>query len=298
MGGPDKAEKVRASSSREAPDLVAFESVETQVVSPAVMGNFRSRRNVRVRRRLRMAGGVVIAIGLWELVSVTQLVSSTALSSVSATAAAIGSNAGVLFSAVGQTLEAWAVGLAIATVAGVIMGALVGRSRIADALTETLVRMMRPLPSLALIPIAILVAGLGLKMTAGLVAFTSFWPIFINTRYGVAQVERLLLETATTLGLRGLALIRSVVLPAAAPLIASGFQVAVGLALVVTVSVELVGGTGGIGSYVLAAQQGNAVANMYAGIVVGGFLGWVLNTGFAGLFRRLLPWANQREGSA
>ncbi len=64
-----------------------------------------------------------------------------------------------------------------------------------------------------------------------------------------------------------------------------------------TVSVELVGGTGGIGSYVLAAQQGNAVPNMYAGIVVGGFLGWVLNTGFAGLFRRLLPWANQREGS-
>ncbi len=294
MGRPGEEEHVRESAARGGADL---EVGVTQFVSLAAIGGLRSPRRFRGGRRLRMAGGVAVAIGLWEFVSVTGVVSSTALASVSATAAAIGSNAGVLFSAVGQTLEAWAVGLAIATLAGVLFGALVGRSQIADALTETLVRMMRPLPSLALIPIAILVAGLGLKMTAGLVAFTSFWPIFINTRYGVAQVERLLLETATTLGLRGLALVRSVVLPAAAPLIASGFQVAVGLALVVTVSVELVGGTGGIGSYVLAAQQGNAVANMYAGIIVGGFLGWVLNTGFAGLFRRLLPWANQREGA-
>lgn len=244
-----------------------------------------------------MTGGVVIAIALWEIASVTNLVSSTALASVGATAAALSAHAGALLAAAGQTLEAWAVGLALASVAGIVAGTLVGRSRVADALTETLVRMMRPLPSLALIPIAILIAGLGLKMTAGLVAFTSFWPIFINTRYGVDQVETLLLETATTLGLRRVTLVRKVVLPAAAPLIASGFQVAVSLALSVTVAVELVGGTGGIGSYVLAAQQANVVSNMYAGIVVGGVLGWVLNTGFAALFGRLLPWAHQREGS-
>ena len=244
-----------------------------------------------------MAGGVAVAVALWEIASVTNLVSATALASVGATAAALRAHAGALVAAAGQTLEAWAVGLALATVLGVVAGTLVGRSRVADALTETLVRMMRPLPSLALIPIAILIAGLGLKMTAGLVAFTSFWPIFINTRYGVDQVETLLLETATTLGLRRFTLVRKVVLPAAAPLVASGFQVAVSLALSVTVAVELVGGTGGIGSYVLVAQQANAVSNMYAGIVVGGVLGWILNTGFAELFRRLLPWAHRREGS-
>lgn len=269
-----------------------------ELVTPVAAIRHRAPRGLRARRYLRMIGGVAVAVGLWEVASVTNLVSSTALASVNATAAAIVEHAGALSSAAGQTLEAWAVGLFIATVAGVLVGTLVGRSRIADAFTETLVRMMRPLPSLALIPIAILIAGLGLKMTAGLVAFTSFWPIFINTRYGVDQVENLLLETATTLGLRRTALVRKVVLPAAAPLIASGFQVAVSLALSVTVAVELVGGTGGIGSYVLAAQQANVVANMYAGIVVGGILGWVLNTGFAALFRRLLPWANRREGSA
>lgn len=244
-----------------------------------------------------MVGGVAVAIALWEVVSLTGLVSAQALASVSATADAIGGHAGALASAGAQTLEAWAVGLAIAAVAGILLGTLVGRSRIAEALTETLVRMMRPLPSLALIPIAILVAGLGLKMTAGLVAFTSFWPVFINTRYGVDQVDRLFLETARTLELRRFSLLQQVVLPAAAPLIASGLQVAVSLSLVVTVSVELVGGTGGIGSYVLAAQQGNAVPDMYAGIMVGGFLGWALNMGYAVLVRRLLPWANRREAT-
>jgi ABC-type nitrate/sulfonate/bicarbonate transport system permease component len=245
-----------------------------------------------------MAGGVAVSIGIWELVSATGLANAQALASVSATAAAIGEHAGSLASAAGQTIEAWAVGLAIATAGGVSLGTLAGRSAVAEASTETLVRMMRPLPSLALIPIAILVAGLGLKMTAGLVAFTSFWPIFINTRYGVHQVGRLFLETARTLQMGRATLLGRVVLPAAAPLVASGLQVAVSLALVVTVSVELVGGTGGIGTYVLDAQQGNAVADMYAGIVVGGFVGWALNRGFAELARRVLPWANRLEAAS
>lgn len=239
-----------------------------------------------------------MALVIWELVAVSGLVNNQALASVSATAGAIASHAGSLASAAGGTLEAWAVGLSVATVAGVLLGTAVGRSRVAEDTTEMLVRMMRPLPSLALIPIAILVAGLGLEMTAGLVAFTSFWPVFINTRYGVHQVDNLVIDTARTLGMRGLSLVGRVILPAAAPLIASGLQVAISLALVVTVSVELVGGTGGIGSFVFSAQQANDVPVMYAGIVVGGAIGWVLNVGFTALIRRALPWRDRREVSA
>jgi ABC-type nitrate/sulfonate/bicarbonate transport system permease component len=205
--------------------------------------------------------------------------------------------AGALLSAVGGTLESWAVGLGIATLLGVIGGALVGRSWIAEAFTEMLVRMMRPLPSLALIPVAILIAGLGLKMTAGLVAFTSFWPIFINTRYGVQQVDNLLIDSGRTLGLRHARLLTQVILPAAAPLIASGLQIAISLALVVTVSVELVSGSGGLGTFVMQAQQGNAVPTMYAGIIVGGLLGWLLNRGFAVLVQQGLPWSNRLESA-
>jgi NitT/TauT family transport system permease protein len=231
----------------------------------------------------------------WQVVSATGAVGSQALASASSTALAIASNAGALAAATAGTLEAWAAGIATAVIAGVVLGTVVGRSHLAEASTEVLVRMMRPLPSLALIPIAILVAGLGLKMTAGLVAFTSFWPVFINTRYGVRQVDNLVIDTARTLDFHGLGLVYRVILPAATPLIASGIQVAISLALVVTVSVELVGGTGGIGSFVLQAQQSGAVPAMYAGIVVGGAIGWVLNVGYSVAVRRLLPWRDRTE---
>ncbi len=260
------------------------------VASPVPAGG------VRLRRLGRQVGGVVVAVAIWELVSLSGVITDQALASVPGTFRALGSHAGKLASAAGGTLEAWAVGLVIAAGAGVVLGTVVGRYRLAEAFTEVLVRMMRPLPSLALIPIAILVAGLGLKMTAGLVAFTSFWPVFINTRYGVRQVDNLLIDTARTLHLGRLNLLTKVILPAAAPLIASGFQVAISLALVVTISVELVGGTGGIGSFVLQAQQSGVVPTMYAGILVGGLVGWVLNSGFRVLVARLLPWANRTEG--
>ena len=246
----------------------------------------------------RSVGGILGALGLWELISLSGVVGSEALANVQDTGRALFTNAGSLGVAVGGTLEAWAIGLAVATAAGVVLGTLIGRSRIAEATTEVLVRAMRPLPSLALIPIAILVAGLGLRMTTGLVAFTSFWPVFINTRYGVRQVDILIIDTGRTLGLRRLPLLAKVVVPAAAPLIASGVQVAISLALVVTVSVELVGGTGGIGSFVQTAQQANAVPTMYTGILVGGIVGWVLNAGYAAVIRRAIPWQARGEVSA
>lgn len=251
--------------------------------------------SARGRAVARSLGGVVVALAIWELISVSGLVQADALAGVGSTASALVTHAGSLLSAVGGTLEAWAAGLAIAAALGVVLGALVGRLWVAEAFTEVLVRMMRPLPSLALIPIAILIAGLGLQMTAGLVAFTAFWPIFINTRYGVQQVDNLFIDTGRTLGLgRGGLLVR-VIVPAAAPLIASGLQIAISLALVVTVSVELVSGSGGLGSFVLGAQQGGAVPTMYAGILVGGLVGWALNRGFAALAQRGLPWSNRLE---
>lgn len=236
-----------------------------------------------------------MALLLWELASATHIVNEAALPTPVATFTAIIKNAGKLSSATLGTLEAWALGIAAAAIAGILIGTLVGRSHVADAATETLVRMMRPLPSLALIPIAILVAGLGLKMTAGLVSFAAFWPIFINARAGVRQVDNRYLESAGALGLNRWELIRLVILPAAAPMIASGIQVAISLALVVTVSVELVGGTGGLGEFVLVAQQGNATATMFSGVIVGGLIGWALNAIYLKIIDQVLPWKSQGE---
>ncbi|NNN14180.1 MAG: ABC transporter permease [Acidimicrobiaceae bacterium] len=273
----------------------------TQVRLAAGLGEdvkeiLRNRHRPQRRRRARQLGGVILALALWEVLSSTGAINRDALPTPAATLAAMASHLGALSSALASTLEAWALGMLAAGVGGIIVGTLVGRSRTADAATETIVRMMRPLPSLALIPIAILIAGLGIKMTSGLVSFAVFWPVFINTRVGVRQVDNLVLETAKVLGLKKLRLLYRVILPSASPIIASGLQVAISLALVVTVSVELVGGTGGLGQFILLAQQGNEPATMFAGIIVGGILGWALSTGFARLVDRLIPWRTQGAG--
>ena len=159
--------------------------------------------------------------------------------------------------------------------------------------------MMRPLPSLALIPVAILIAGLGVTMTSGLVAFAAFWPVFINTRYAVHQIE------PKAARLRSRSRPASVgpgpaggTPPAAAPSMATGVRVSVGLAVVVTVSVELVAGTGGLGEYVLVAQQSGNAGEMYAGVVAGGFLGWGLNVAWRVAADALMPWQAAATGRA
>lgn len=252
-------------------------------------------RGARGRRRLYGLGGIVVALAIWEFVSVSGLVAASILPTVSSVASSIGHNAGRLSGSVGSTLAAWAVGVAIAAVLGVVLGTAVGLWAAADAFTDGIVRMMRPMPSLALIPIAILVAGLGLKMTAGLVAFSAFWPVFINTRHGVGQVENAVIDAGRSLDLRGMRLVGRVILPAASPMIATGIQVAIGLAIVVTISVEMVSGSGGLGEFVLVAQQGGDTPTMYAGIVAGGALGWALNTIFSAAMQWALPWRH-REG--
>lgn len=267
--------------------------VDARKATERAGGLARIRAKPRLRSRLRALGGVVVVLGIWEIVSVSGLVAKRVLPTVSSVATGIGSNGAALSRAVGTTLEAWGIGLGVAIVAGVVLGTVVGLWRRADRLSEGIVRMMRPMPSLALIPVAILIAGLGLKMTAGLVAFSAFWPVFINTRQGVSQVENGLLESGRSLGMGKSSLIWQVVLPAAAPVIATGVQVAIGLAIVVTISVEMVAASGGLGQFVLVAEQGAETANMYAGIVVGGILGWALNRAFAVLATRALPWRHR-----
>jgi ABC-type nitrate/sulfonate/bicarbonate transport system permease component len=243
-----------------------------------------------LRRRWRPVAGVAAAIALWALLTETGALDRKNVPTVQAVAAAFGGSPGGIASSLGATLEALCIGLVIASVAGAVLGVAVGLSAWAEAATDVIVRMMRPLPSLALIPIAILLAGLGTKMTSGLVAFAAFWPVFINARYGTRQVEPRLLDVGRALGFGRWELIRRVVIPSVAPAVATGIRIAVGMATVVTVSVELVAGSGGLGGYVLSAQQGGSVPQMYAGIIAGGILGWLLNLAIGAASARVLAW--------
>lgn len=265
---------------------------------PAAGAVFRrgQRRSRHMRRRIRGLVGIAVAFAVWALLNGLGVLSPQDLPSIGAVARAFGDSWHPLLSSAGTTAESLSIGLAIASVAGSVLGIAVGLSVWADAFTDVIVRMARPLPSLALIPIAILVAGLSTTMTAGLVAFAAFWPVFINSRYAARQVEPRLLDAGRALHLHRGGLITRVVVPSATPAVATGVRISAGVATVVTVSVELVAGTGGLGGYVLSAEQGGATAEMYAGIIVGGILGWLINSLLGVAMRRAFPWETAMSG--
>lgn len=190
---------------------------------------------------------------------------------------------------VDRTMQGWLAGLGIATVLAVPLGMLLGASRIAFASSRLLIEFLRPVPSVALIPLAVLVLGSGQGMKVFLIAFATFWPILFQTIYGVQDVDPVARDTARSYGLGRAALFTRVTLPSAAPYIATGLRIASAIALILAVTAEIVAAPG-LGRAIVVSQVNGAITQMYALIVVTGLLGWLLNSAFWSVERRLLRW--------
>jgi NitT/TauT family transport system permease protein len=196
------------------------------------------------------------------------------------------------------TLFAWLAGLAIAVVLGVFLGALSGASRWFDDGSRVVFGFLRPVPPVALVPVAILALGLGPSMVLTLVVFGCVWPVLFNTLYAFRELPAEYAETARVLGHTRFTRFLSVELPAVVPAVVTGIRIATGIGLVITVSVELIVGSSGLGGYIVQSRATGNVASAYAGILMGGLLG-VCVTGLLGVVqRRALSWSpeNRRSG--
>jgi ABC-type nitrate/sulfonate/bicarbonate transport system permease component len=251
----------------------------------------------RFIRLLKGIVGIVVAMGVWELIRATGALPRDYIPGVgsilSTTARELGSE---LLPAAADTLKAWAVGLAITVPAGVLLGLLVGLSRRMDAALRVVVEFMRPVPSVALIPIAVLVFGISLRMQLLLIVYACIWPVFFNVRYAVHGVDPLFLDTGRVAGLARPALIRRVVLPSVLPAAFTGVRIASSIALILAVSAELITGAPGLGKLIVDAQGATQIPLSYAGVLVTGILGFLLNLMFTTLDRRLLPWSLAARG--
>lgn len=243
--------------------------------------------------------GVAGAVALWQLLLAVGVLPARFVPSMGEIVLALvrGVVGLTLLGALGGTIEAWAIGLALATVLGSVAGIGIATLPTLAAMSSMVIRFLRPVPSVALIPIAILVAGLGLNMTLILVVFATVWPVLFNAIYAVRDVPPLYRETALTLGLGRAEVLRRVVVPAALPGILTGVRVAAAIGLVVAVSAELVTGVGGLGGYILNARLGNQIPAAYAGILLGGLTGYLVNLGLQVLETRTFGWSTAgREG--
>ncbi|MGY1719888.1 ABC transporter permease [Blastococcus sp. SYSU DS0552] len=194
------------------------------------------------------------------------------------------------WTAVLDTLEGWAIGLAIAAVAGVLLGLLLGTFRFAREFTASTIEFLRPIPSVALIPIAVLLFGNDLESELLLVVYASFWQILIQVLYGVQDVDPVAQDTARAYGLGRWARVRHVTWPTALPYVMTGLRLGAAVALILAVTAELVIGTPGLGQLLNNAQSSGAVAATYAIVVVTGILGVIVNLVFRAVERRALSW--------
>jgi ABC-type nitrate/sulfonate/bicarbonate transport system permease component len=181
---------------------------------------------------------------------------------------------GTLLKATAFTLYAAGLGLGIGGGLGVLLGLVLGLSQRAAHAAFLSMEVFRPIPSVALIPLAMLVFGFGVGMESSIVAFATFWPMAILTQSAVRQVEPRLLEVATVLGLSTPARVWKIVLPAVVPRLFVALRLGVGVALVVAVTVEIAANPHGLGFGLSMAQQSLRPALML------GWLFWIACVGF------------------
>jgi ABC-type nitrate/sulfonate/bicarbonate transport system permease component len=193
---------------------------------------------------------------------------------------------GTLVAASLQTLAAALGGLALGGGGGLLAGLWFGLSSRAERWSLLSVELLRPIPSVALIPIAMLVFGFGYRMEMTVVAFTCFWPMMLLTQAALRQGEPRLFEVARVLGLVAHDRIVKIVLPAAAPRVFVAFRLGVGIALVVAVTVEIAANPQGLGFGLMSAQQNLRPDLMFALLLWVGALGWALSAGLLAIERR------------
>ncbi|WP_406451974.1 ABC transporter permease [Streptomyces sp. NBC_01622] len=200
------------------------------------------------------------------------------------------------WSALGDTLTGWALGLAIAVGAGIVAGVLLSVVPYLREATASTIEFLRPIPSVALIPLAVLLYGTELRSVLLLVVYASFWQILIQVLYGVQDVDPVAEETARSYGLGTWARVRHVLWPSALPYVMTGVRLAAAVALILTITAELVIGAPGLGATIMVAQSSQAVPEMYALIVVTGLLGLIINVGARTVERRALAWHQSVRG--
>jgi ABC-type nitrate/sulfonate/bicarbonate transport system permease component len=229
---------------------------------------------------------------LWELSGILRWVDPFSLPRMTSVAATLWDlvRSGELPREIGSSLWRMLAGYAVGVALGVGVGLLMGSFRPVYHLLEPITEILRPIPSPAYVPIAILFLGIDDEMKLFMIAFSAFFPVLLNTYSGVRSVDPVQLGTASTFGVRGLRLLWQVVLPSAAPYIFTGMRISLAVALIVMVISEMVAASNGIGYFILAAQRGFKVREMYAGIVALAAIGYGMNRLFLLLEGRILAW--------
>lgn len=240
--------------------------------------------------------GIAATIGLWAVLWQTGVLPNTSVASPAATWNSLERlvvDSG-FWSQVSQTFTAWILALVIALAIAIPFGVLVGMSDAAHRVTRVVVESIRPIPPVVILPLAVLILGIGIEFKAALIVQGALWPLFIQTSYGVRNIDVVVVETMRTyhVGLgRRIALVR---IPAAASQIAAGLRLSAATAFAVCLVTEIIGGAHGLGAAIVSAQVGGDIAGVMALTCVAGVFGMLISLVFGRLERAFLAWTPSR----
>ncbi|MGI5200035.1 ABC transporter permease [Spirillospora sp. CA-108201] len=236
--------------------------------------------------------GLACLMAIAEAVPRAGLVEERFLPPFSVMVSALAEQAGTpaFWQALLETLRGWALGLAVAMAAGVALGLLIGGVPVLREALASTIEFLRPIPSVALIPLAVLLYGTGTRSTLLLVVYASFWQVLVQVLYGVRDVDPVARETARSYRFRPPARVRTVIWPTALPYVVTGFRLGAAVALILEITGELVIGSPGLGRQIAVAQGSGAVASMYALVIVVGLIGVLVNVLARTVERRVLRW--------
>jgi ABC-type nitrate/sulfonate/bicarbonate transport system permease component len=231
-------------------------------------------------------------VALWGAVAALQWVSPVFLPSPAATwhALADGFARGELLALTAGTVERMVYGWALASLAGIALGALIGSSRVLREWLAPMLELMRPLPASAIVPVVIAFVGLSPAMVLIVVVFGSVWPVMLATVHGFASIEPRLHEVSRVLGLSRAAHLWKIGLPNALPDALAGMRVALTVALILAVVGEMLASQQGLGTAILLAARSFRSADLFAGVVLLGGIGLVSNSLLGVVEHRLLRW--------
>ncbi len=244
---------------------------------------------------MEIAGSLAVLaalLALWWLASHAGWVSKVVLPTPEATLASLheGLAAGELADFTAATVGRMLAGWALAGVAGIGLGALVGSSAAARAWVGPTLEFIRPLPASAVMPLAIAIFGLSGGMVLAVVAFGAMWPVLLGTVHGLAGVHPRLREVAAALQLGRGEFVWKIGLSNAMPDIVAGMRLAMTISLIVSVVGEMIASQPGLGQAILLAARAFRASELFAGIVLLGAIGFVSNALLALAERRLLRW--------
>ena len=181
-------------------------------------------------------------------------------------------------------------GILVSIVLGIVVGLLIGSFRRLRQLAEPVMEFFRAVPPVVLIPVFMLLIGIGDDMKIAVIVLGAVWPILLNTVEGVRSMDEVLSDTSHTYRISGFARIRYLILPSAMPQIMAGIRQSLSIALILMVISEMFASSAGLGYTIIQFQRSFAIPEMWSGIVVLGLIGVILSFIFQIVERRVLAW--------